>query len=115
LNIGPYYQLGSWGELGKEKIPPDSNNLYLVQAVSIGVLGLGALLWVLGYFMRQALVAQWRFPTDWLGAGAFASLFAFCSVNLFHALIVRGMGIVLAFLLSLAIVALQQPALGDDA
>jgi hypothetical protein len=89
-------------------MPPDSNNLYLVQAVSLGFLGLGALLWVFGHFARQAWTAMKRHRGDWLGAGVVGSLCAFLFVNLFHALIVRGTGIVLAFVLSLAIIALQQ-------
>ncbi|MBV9865546.1 MAG: hypothetical protein JO316_09365 [Abitibacteriaceae bacterium] len=103
LNIGTYY--GSLPNV--KKMPPDSNNLYLVQGVSIGLLGLGALLWVLSYFARQAWMARKRYANDWLGAGVLASLASFAFVNLFHALIVRGVGIVLAFVLSLAIIAAQ--------
>lgn len=103
LNIGPLYS----SLPNEEKMPPDSNNLFLVQAVSLGFLGLGALLWIFGHFGRQAWLAMRR---DWLGAGVLGSLCAFLLVNLFHALIVRGTGIVLAFVLSLAIIALQQSA-----
>lgn len=101
LNIGPYYSTLP----NEEKMPPDSNNLYLVQAVSLGLLGLGALLWVLGHFASVAWNAARAAPGDWLGGGVFASLCAFMAVNLFHAGIVRGAGIVLAFVLSLAVVA----------
>jgi len=103
LNIGPYYA----SLPNEEKMPADSNNLYLVQAVSLGFLGLGALLWVLGHFARQAWLGLRRNPNDWLGAGVLGSLVAFFFVNLFHALIVRGTGIVLAFILALAVVAYQ--------
>jgi hypothetical protein len=89
----------------EEKMPPDSNNLYLVQAVSIGVLGLGTLLWVIGHFMSTARRAMRWTPTDWLPFGVFAALCAWLSVNVFHAGIVRGGGVVLAFMLSLAVVA----------
>jgi hypothetical protein len=69
-NIGPYYS----SLPNEEKMPPDSNNLYMVQAVSIGVLGLGALLWVVGHFMGRARIAMHLVPTDWLSFGAFAAL-----------------------------------------
>ncbi len=105
-HIGPYYSTLP----NEEKMPPDSNNLYLVQAVSLGLLGLGALLWVLGHFAGVAWNAARAAPWDWLGGGVFASLCAFMAVNLFHAGIVRGAGIVLAFVLSLAVVAADRGA-----
>ena len=102
-NIGPYYS-----ELpNEEKMPPDSNNLWLVQAVSIGVLGLGALLWVVLHFWATAWRAAKAFPSDWLGAGVCAALSSWIFVNGFHALIVRGAGLVLAFLFALAVIASQ--------
>jgi hypothetical protein len=103
LNIGPYYN----SLPNEEKMPPDSNNLYLVQAVSIGVLGLGALLWVVFHFWATAWKAAKKFPTDWLGAGVCAALSSWLFVNLFHALVVRGVGLVLAFLFALAVIALE--------
>lgn len=103
LKIGTYY--GSLPNV--KKMLPDSNNLYLVQAVSLGLLGLGALLWVLGHFAHQAWLAHLCSRADWLGAGVLASLVAFGFVNIFHALIVRGVGIVLAFMLALAVIAAQ--------
>jgi hypothetical protein len=103
LNIGPLYN----SLPNEEKMPPDSNNLYLVQAVSIGALGLGALLWVVLHFWSTAWRAAKKFPTDWLGAGVCAALSSWLFVNLFHALIVRGVGLVLAFLFALAVIALE--------
>jgi protein-S-isoprenylcysteine O-methyltransferase Ste14 len=103
LNIGPYYA----SLPNEEKMPPDSNNLYLVQAVSVGVLGLSALLWIIFHFGRLAWSAQRVNPSDWLGAGVLASLVSWLVVNNFHALIVRGSGVVLAFVLSLAVIAAQ--------
>ena len=105
LNIGPLYQYDSVPN--EEKMPPDSNNLWLVQAASIGILGLGALLWVVGHFMGLAWQAAKKWPHDWLGAGVLASLVAWFCVNFFHALIVRGAGLVLAFLFALAFIAMQ--------
>lgn len=97
FNIGSFY-----GRLpNEEKMPPDSNNLYLVQFVAIGALGLAALAWVGSYFFGCA----WRSRREegWLAAGAGAALAAFFLVNVFHASIVRGTGIVLAFVFALAI------------
>ncbi|RYG68325.1 hypothetical protein EON80_11880 [bacterium] len=103
LNIGPFYN----SLPNEEKMPPDSNNLYLVQAVSIGMLGLSALLWVVFHFWGTAWRAAKKFPGDWLGAGVCAALSSWLFVNLFHALVVRGVGLVLAFLFALAVIALE--------
>ena len=88
-------------------MPPDSNNLYLVQAVSIGALGLGALIWMMAHFAGLAWQARMRDPQAWLPAGVLAALLSVAFVNLFHAMFVRGTGLVLAFVFSLAVIALQ--------
>ena len=98
-NIGTLYQYDSVPN--EERMPPDSNNLWLVQAVSTGVLGLGALLWTVGHFFGLA----WRNRGSWLGAGVVGALGAWIFVNFFHASLVRGAGLVLAFLFALAVVA----------
>lgn len=97
FNIGSYYKRLP----NEEKMPPDSNNLYLVQFVAIGALGLCALGWVAGHFFAAA----WRSLSieNWLASGAAASLIAFGLVNIFHAAIVRGTGVVLAFVFALAV------------
>lgn len=101
LKIGELYQYDAVPN--EEKMPPDSNNLYLVQAVSIGVLGLGALLWVLLHFWAVA----WRAARkgSWLGAAVFGSLGAWMMVNPFHALVVRSAGLLLALFFALAVAA----------
>ena len=104
-NIGTLYQYDSIPN--EKKMPPDSNNLWLVQAMSIGVLGLGALIWVMAHFMGLAWRAARENAGDWLGAGVVGSLSAWIFVNFFHALIVRGAGLVLAFVFALAVVASQ--------
>ncbi len=105
LNIGPLYGYDSIPN--EEKMPPDSNNLWLVQAMSLGVLGLGALIWVVSHFWILAWRAAKVNPDDWLGAGVVGSLSAWIFVNFFHALVVRGAGLVLAFVFALAVVAAQ--------
>lgn len=101
LNIGTYYVALP----NTKKMPLDSNNFYLVQGVSLGVVGLAAILWVISYFAGQARLSIGTVRDDWLGAGVFASLAVWLVVSVFHALLVRGLGLVLAFLLALAIVA----------
>ena len=118
FNIGSYYG----GLPNEKKMPPDSNNLFLVQAVNLGILGLSAILWILLYFARVAFEALKKYSDDWLAAGVLGSIIAWTFVNFFHALIVRGTGVVLAFILSLAIIALHRdqepvsetPSLLDD-
>lgn len=105
LNIGPLYGYDSIPN--EQKMPPDSNNLWLVQAMSIGALGLGALIWVVTHFWMLAWRAARSNSTDWLGAGVVGSLSAWIFVNFFHALIVRGAGLVMAFVFALAVVASQ--------
>lgn len=106
LNIGPYYS----SLPNESKLPPDSNNLYLVQAVSLGVLGLSALAWTIGHFARRANEArkylQARHQDAWLPIGVLGSLVSWGVVNVFHASIVRGTGLVLALLCALSVVAL---------
>lgn len=111
FNIGAYYlRLPD-----EEKMPPDSNNLFLVQAVNTGILGLGALLWVIYHFAQMALTALRKNSDNWLAAGVVAALTSWMIVNLFYALIVRGMGVVLAFILALAVISLKSPLEGDSA
>lgn len=101
LKIGELY---GYDEIpNEEKMPPDSNNLYLVQAVSVGILGLSALLWVLLHFWAIA----WRAAQggSWLGAAVFGSLGAWMLVNPFHALVVRSAGLLLALFFALAVAA----------
>lgn len=104
LNIGPMYA----SLPNEEKMPPDSNNLYLVQAMTGGFLGLAALLWVLATYLHQA-----RLASGWYSAGLCGSLAAFTVVNLFHALLVRGTGVLLAFLFALAVVTAREAGSKD--
>ncbi|MEO6908529.1 MAG: hypothetical protein ABI210_11625, partial [Abditibacteriaceae bacterium] len=65
FSIGSYYARLP----NEEKMPPGSNNLYLVLANDIGILGLASLLWMLGYFFKRAYEAMRMNRDDWLGAG----------------------------------------------
>jgi hypothetical protein len=102
FNIGSYYNRLP----NEEKMPPDSNNLYLVQTVAIGVLGVATLFWMFLHFARQAWLT--RSPDRWLAGATLASLVVFAWINIFHAAIVRGTGVVIAFILSLAVLAIYQ-------
>ncbi len=103
-NIGTFYASGLPNE---EKMPPDSNNLYLVQGVSIGVLGLGALLWMIGHFAQIAWRARQNMRDNWLAIGLLGSLFSWVLVNFFHASIVRGTGLLLALIFALCVVCME--------
>ncbi len=103
-NIGTYYASGLPNE---EKMPPDSNNLYLVQGVSLGILGLGALLWMVGHFAQIAWRARAAIGDNWLAIGALGSLFSWFLVNFFHAAIVRGTGLLLALIFALCVVCVE--------
>jgi len=104
FSIGSYYARLP----NEEKMPPGSNNLYLVLVNDIGILGLALLFWMLGYFFKRAYEAMRMNRNDWLGAGVIGLLVSFLFVNNFHALIVRGIGLILVFAFSLAIVAKMQ-------
>ena len=108
LNIGPYYS----SLPNESKLPPDSNNVYLVQAVSLGALGLAALLWTIAHFAGRANEArkylQARNQDAWLPIGVLGSFISWGVVNIFHASIVRGTGLVLALLCALSVVALSR-------
>ncbi|MEO6907130.1 MAG: hypothetical protein ABI210_04495, partial [Abditibacteriaceae bacterium] len=64
--------------------------------------------WMLGYFFKRAYEAMRMNRDDWLGAGIMGFLISFLFVNNFHALVVRGIGLVLVLAFSLAIVAKMQ-------
>lgn len=100
LNVGRYY-----GFLpNKEKMPRDSNNLYLVIGGSMGLLGLAAWVWILAHHLKLAHALRRQTSDSWqrsLAGGLWGSLWAFAFINLFHALLVRGTGLVMVFLLAM--------------
>jgi hypothetical protein len=100
LNVGRYY-----GFLpNKEKMPRDSNNLYLVIGGSMGLFGLMAWVWILAHHLKLANALRRQTPDAWrrsLAVGLWGSLWAFVFINLFHALLVRGTGLVMVFLLAM--------------
>ncbi len=113
-NIGQYYEGSQSGALTGATLPnvkksePDSNNLYLVIAGSLGFCGLAALLGVLGYFWRcsrRLLPAAHDRLGRGLAAGLPAAMLALVVGNLFTAMFVRGLSLVLILLFALAYVA----------
>jgi hypothetical protein len=99
LNVGRYY-----GFLpNKEKMPRDSNNLYLVIGGSMGLFGLAAWVWILTCHLKLAHALRRQTSDAWqrsLATGLCGSLWAFAFINLFHALLVRGTGLVMVLLLA---------------
>ncbi|MCS6861971.1 MAG: hypothetical protein NZT92_16820 [Abditibacteriales bacterium] len=100
LNIGRYY-----GFLpNKEKMPRDSHNLYLVLGGSMGLLGLVTWIWILTHHLQLAHTLRRQTSDAWqrgVATGLCGSLWALAFINLFHALLVRGTGLVMVFLWAL--------------
>ncbi|MDQ2730963.1 MAG: hypothetical protein M3Y56_04835, partial [Armatimonadota bacterium] len=120
LNVGQYYGSNPNSAI---RLEPDSNNLYTVYGASLGLAGLIALLQLvlsgLSSSWRTArnaavdsqvplaetsdLMAWWSTPEGRaLAAGVCGAFTAFLVINMFSALLVRGTGIIFAFLLALA-------------
>lgn len=91
-----------WGYMpNAKKTEPDTNNLYLVIAGSMGLPGLAALLAMLALFIRRATRA-WREGAGWLAAGVAGALVSWACVNVFTATLVRGAAVALVALLAVA-------------
>ncbi len=110
-NIGQYYEGGDSGGWATATLPnvkksePDTNNLYLVIAGSTGLCGLAALLGVLSHFWRRG--RQLRSVSEStlgrvLAGGLPAALLALLLGNLFTAMFVRGLSLVVVLLFALA-------------
>ncbi|HEY3398863.1 MAG TPA: O-antigen ligase family protein [Armatimonadota bacterium] len=115
-NIGEAYQTEDVSSVfdvaplpNVKKGEPDTNNLYLVIGGSMGFAGLVCLIGVLAYFWRQA-TGLWAVAEDRLGrglaAGLPAALFALMVGNLFTAMFVRGLSLIIVLLFALAEVSL---------
>jgi len=111
INIGQYYEdLGANPDFPAASLPnvkksePDTNNLYLVTAGSMGICGLTALVGLLAHFWRRA-GNLWSVAEDHLGrglaAGLPAALLALVIGNLFTAMFVRGLSLVIVLLFAL--------------
>jgi putative inorganic carbon (hco3(-)) transporter len=83
---------------------PDTQNLYLVLAASLGLPGLIAFLAMLAYAAAAARGAAVNASGNvrWLAWGAAGALGAFALTAVWHPLLVRGLGLPLAFVLALA-------------
>lgn len=111
LGVGPgNYQrhIGEssyWGLVPRAtKIEPDTNNLYLVIAASMGLVGLVAFLGWLGHFWRMA-EGNWTQARDaWsMGVcwGLLGGVYGIVLVNIFSSLFVRGTSLVWALIFAM--------------
>jgi O-antigen ligase len=86
------------------KIEPDTNNLYLVIAASMGFVGLVAFLAWLGHYWGMAernwtqARDAWSMGVCW---GLLGSVYAILLVNIFSSLFVRGTSIVWALIFAM--------------
>lgn len=105
-NIGQHYS----SEFSEKALPnfkksePDTNNLYLVFAGSMGFLGLIALVALFGHFWRRSSVL-WSYADSPLGrtlaAGLPAAVLSLLLGNLFTAMLVRGLSLVVVLVFAL--------------
>lgn len=102
LNIGEQAYYGFLPNAKKSE--PDTNNLYLVVASSMGFTGLVALVAFLGHFVGLAR-RLWRYAADpWalgLAAGLAGSAWAIVLVNMFSSLFVRGNSLIWALVFAM--------------
>jgi len=100
LNVGTYYlHLPN-----KEKMPLDSNNLFLVIASSMGITGLLAFIYLLRHYALVALTL-YKHANDperraW-ALGCWGGLWGFAITSVNHALLVRGTGMLFIFFLTI--------------
>jgi multisubunit Na+/H+ antiporter MnhG subunit len=94
-----------WGLIPRAtKIEPDTNNLYLVIAASMGFVGLVAFLGWLGYFWRMAednwtqAHDAWSMGVCW---GLLGGVYGILLVNMFSSLFVRGTSLVWALIFAM--------------
>lgn len=114
-NVGRYY--GTVPNLAKAA-EPDSQNLYLVLASSIGLPGLLFFAGTLLYFLMTGFAAAARGGADdaWmrgLAAGSAGALLAFSINCIWSPLLVRGIGIPLVLVMALALCAGQARTQAD--
>ena len=102
-NVGQYY--GVLPDASGQKAEPDSQNLYLVLASTVGLPGLACFVGLLACTAITALKAYFN-ATDRLRRGALlgfaAAMLAFAVNSIWSPLLVRGIGIPLVILISLA-------------
>jgi O-antigen ligase len=88
------------------KIEPDTNNLYLVIAASMGFLGLVAFLAWLGYHWRIAednwtqAKDEWSMGVCW---GLLGGVYGILVVNIFSSLFVRGTSLIWALIFAMIV------------
>ena len=95
---------------------PDSFNQYLVYAAELGLLGLLAFLWILfeGLGNTLAAIKSKNPQVRGIGLGVLGAVSSALIVAIFHPLVVRGLGLVLVFLLCAAQYAASSAAKEDS-
>ncbi len=100
ININAYY-----GSLpNKEKMPFDSNSLYLVVGMTLGFIGMATLLFMLIHNGALAIELHRRSGSAFgktLGAGMVGTVVAFAISSIFTNLLVRGTGPLIIFFITL--------------
>ncbi|MFO7948064.1 MAG: O-antigen ligase family protein [Armatimonadota bacterium] len=102
LNIGRAQYYGFLPNV--KKTEPDTNNLYLVIACTMGFPGLICLVAYLGRFWRESRTLWLRVENGWprgLAMGLAASVVAMAIANIFTSLFVRGVGLIWALLFAI--------------
>ncbi len=109
LNIGSSEFYGFLPNVKKSE--PDTNNLYLVVAGTMGFTGLVCLIAYIGGFLRRA-AGLWSqvdgHAAAGLAVGLFGSVLALALTNVFTSLFVRGTGLVWALVFALVVVVSRQ-------
>ena len=92
-NIGGYYPLST--KPAENTLEPDTLNLYLVMAVSVGIPAVLAFLWLVGAFLRRAAVGYMKVRDPFLRGlllGCIGSLASLLITNVFTSTLVHGSG-----------------------
>jgi hypothetical protein len=101
-NIGQYY--GSIPKANFNNDEPDTHNLYLVMAVSVGIPAVLAFLWLVGGFLRRAAAGFAATEDPWLKGlllGAIGAMASLLVTNVFTETLVHGSGPAMMILFAL--------------
>ncbi len=93
LNIGRFY--GYLPKPNENTVEPDTHNLYLVMAVSVGIPAALAFVWLVGSFIRRAAVGYARSDDPFLRGlllGCIGALASLLVTNVFTSTLIHGSG-----------------------